>query len=177
MNDKLIIASVIGLVLLLTACTKSAKSTDQEAARRSLAQKGITYSEQAFTERVKNGDNDAVSLFLVAGMSPNAKDERGYPALMIAAMEGARECAEHLIVAGADFNARNNDGQTPLMGAALEGQTSMLRILLDSGADINARDKFKFTALMYADSRGHKDALQLLLNAGAQLLQSDQKKP
>ena len=160
--------SRISLLLVLPLLLLSACSSRQDRAKRDLNKKGIEYSEQAFVERAKDGDADAVKLFLTAGMKPNAPNNDGRPALVEAALAGREAIVDELLDAGADVNAKTKEEQTALMGAAINGNTRIANILLARGADANVKDDHGFTALMYADGAGKSQVRDILVKAGAQ---------
>jgi ankyrin repeat protein len=96
-----------------------------------------------------------VDLFIKAGAGAtvNAKDARGWTALMFAVTRYyAALDAQSLLAAGANVNDVNEDGQTALMLAAQTGSIELVMTLLGAGAgaSINATDKQGRTALMYA---------------------------
>ena len=55
------------------------------------------------------------------GLDVNAKDERGYTALMSAAKSGNFTVVNFLMDKGADADAKSNSGDTVLMFAAKSG--------------------------------------------------------
>ncbi|MBQ6002370.1 MAG: ankyrin repeat domain-containing protein, partial [Synergistaceae bacterium] len=72
-------------------------------------------SDDDFVELCKSGDAVKVEEAIINGANVNAKDNKGYTALMWAAEKGHTEIAEMLINHGADVNAENNSGFTALM--------------------------------------------------------------
>lgn len=149
-------------LLLLSAC-----GTAQERARKKLEQRGIQFTEQALVDSANKGDGDAVKLFLVAGMNPNAANADGRPALVAATLAGNETIADQLLDAGADVNTKTKDGQTPLMGAAVNGNTRIVNSFLSRGADLNVKDSHGFTAVMYAGGANKSEARAALVKAGA----------
>lgn len=79
---------------------------------------------------------------LAAGANPNARDEYGDTALMIAARQNPfPEVAAILLQKGADVNAKDDDGWTALMLAAFANPNpGMVKVLLDAGADVSAQN-------------------------------------
>jgi hypothetical protein len=138
-------------------------------AREKLAQKNITYSEEAFTRAVEDGDTGAVDLFLAAGMSPEAQDATGRTALINAASRGSDNISRKLLSRRADVNARDGAGSTALMEAALNDHKDTVRVLLEAGADVNLTDNNGQTALLRAAARGHSRIVRMLLNKGARI--------
>ncbi|MGH9846685.1 MAG: ankyrin repeat domain-containing protein [Blastocatellia bacterium] len=73
------------------------------------------------------------------GADPNAKNNVGATALMLAAGDHAK--VKLLLNKGADVNARSNSGATVLIIAAVyAGAADTVRALLDKGVDANAKD-------------------------------------
>jgi ankyrin repeat protein len=155
------------LLLLIPLFLLGACVTPQQRARHELDQKGIPFTEDSFIENAYTGDSDALTLFLVAGMKPNATNHDGRSALVVAALAGRETVVAQLLDAGADINARTKEGQTALMGAAVNGSTRIINLLLSRGADMNIKDSQEFTALMYADGANKSEVRELLVKAGA----------
>jgi ankyrin repeat protein len=149
---------------------------------------GIAYTPEAFITSVANHDMVAVTLFLRAGMDPNALSPQGIPALLLATMncDGKlrKDKATHadiataLIAHGADVNVAHemqppqlfpfgNGMWRPLSLATRLGCHSFMQYLLQHGAAIEASDDSGRTALIEAANRGLTEAAEILLNAGA----------
>lgn len=109
-------------------------------------------------------DAAGVRAALLDGARPNANDERGEPALLLAAQRGNLEIVQALIEAGANVNVSHRYGKTPLYAAASKGNIEMLRALIAAGAQVNAP---KETALVVAANTGNEEAVDVLLAAGA----------
>lgn len=144
-------------------------SPAMELAREQLAQKRIPYREDAFLKTLERGDVNTVKLFLAAGMNPNAKDEMGRTALMLAALNGHNHISHLLLDKGADVNARDDDGSTAIINAASNDHRGTLEGLLESGANVNAANKDGQTALLRAAKEGHTEIVRILLNKGAKV--------
>jgi ankyrin repeat protein len=118
--------------------------------------------------------------YLSEGADINAKNNRGYTALIVAAWYDNIDAVKILIDAGADINARSQQGLTALMVATLAIQP-----LITAGADINAKNNDGNTALMMLAERDvvgidnpgivaeslriNLDAVQQLITAGADI--------
>ena len=138
-----------------------------EEARTQLGQMGRSYSGTTLIESAENGDTPMVELLLTAGMSPQAKDPKGWTALMYAAWNGHTATVWALLDSGADVNAKNETGGTALIMAAMGGYTATVYALLNRGADVNAKDSEGWTALMYAAWNGHTATVHALLDRSA----------
>jgi len=158
----LILAQALGFFLI--ACPSTAKKSREELARR-----GIEFSERAFFQQVRDGQTQAVRLFLAAGMSADVK-EQGYTLLLEAARRGHSETALELIESGADVNARDPDGVTALMFSLIAGSTDVALKLIEKGAEVNSRDVDGRTALVEALTSENEippEIVESLLRRGA----------
>ena len=167
------ILMLIGLALhtvvslfVLSNCRPEPHS-NPEAARRQLTEKNIEFSVERFVKSIRDGNVEAVKLFLDAGMSPESADESGSPVLMNAAIKNDSSIAQLLVDHGANVNSRTKDGESPLMVAALMGATDTVKVLIKAGADLNARDNRGETPLAHAQSHNHTEVVELLKAAGA----------
>lgn len=119
---------------------------------------------------IRSGDVGAVQQLLADGVSPNLRDERGWPAVLLAAQLRQCECMRALVDAGADVNERISDtaknfrGYTALIMAP---GADVGRILLEAGADPNAASEHQMTALDVAVASQDVEYTQLLLANGA----------
>ena len=168
--------SLIALFVLLlagTTCDKHEQnamrdqlSANQQAARKKLEDKGVSYNQDAFYERVKNGDAFTVELFLAAGMNPNTRYEANTTVLMKAAAIGRADLVALLIDKGANVNGTDHFGRSALTFAIQDGaHTDIVRLLLKNGADPNVKLNDGRTPLLFTvDS---PDIVRALLEKGA----------
>lgn len=163
----LVMMGLVGLVAFMILQKSAAHSTPDQA-RRKLAEKGIEFSSIGFVKSVRDGNVEAVDLFLDAGISPESKDESGSTVLMNAAIKKDSAMTQLLIDHGADVNARTKEGETSLMIAALMGDADTAKVLLKAGADLNARDSRGESPLAHARSHYHGEVVALLESAGAE---------
>lgn len=113
---------------------------------------------------------DFVRMLLARGVQVDAKDSRGYTAMMYAAASwGAGNPIIRLLLdAAADVNARNIYRGTALMVATGKyGHVSTVQLLIDAGADTDLKDKFGHTALWYARSHHSRASVRVLEQARA----------
>src|SRR5262245_17796629 len=80
----------------------------------------------------------------------NARDERGYSALMLAAYCGGLEAAEVLLARGANPNGTDFAGNSVLMGAVFKGHLPLVRRLLEHGADPKLKNAAGLDAFDFA---------------------------
>ncbi len=147
-----IFALTLSLLFSLVAFGQSAPAKDErEAAQRQLAQRGIRFDVDSFILKIAEGDAATVKQFLVAGMSPSAKDEASIPLLAYAIWKGRDEIALTLIDRGADVNAAAGEQEkTMLIMAASCGRAQIVEGLLAKGANLEAKDKGGHTAFLSA---------------------------
>jgi ankyrin repeat protein len=111
-----------------------------------------------------------VKILIDAGADVNAKDARGWGALMKAAYNadldrGFADVAQVLVDAGADVEAPIGYGVRPLMLAAGYGEVAVVETLLHAGADVLARNDGGLTALMMVKQKHYVDVINLLHEA------------
>ena len=95
-------------------------------------------------------------------VDPDARDGRGFTALMFAAEGDTPEIVTLLIKADVDLNLQNNDGETALLVAVKRGRVDATRLLLMAGADLSLRDTEGFTALAWARKRDRTYLAQII---------------
>jgi len=162
--------------LLLASSSPSPRPTSQlEASRLQLAQKGIAATSANLIARVEQGDLQTVQLLLTAGVSPNTGDAQGWTPLMFAARDDRRDMARLLITSGADVNKKNKTGGTALIMAAMNNHSIMAETLIRKGARLDTQTAQGWTALTYAAWKGHGQIATLLLNKGAKTQIKDHK--
>jgi uncharacterized protein len=127
-------------------------------------------SEQLF-DAIRTGDIAGAKSRLVRG-DPNARNEEGMTALMLAANLGNLEMVQALIDSGADVNVTDERGFTALFHGCYNaecdrGYPDVVRALIDAGADVETRIVFGVRPLMYAAGYGEAGVVEALLEGGA----------
>lgn len=118
-----------------------------------------------FFRALQLDNSNAVAGLLLSGFDPNARDEKGQPALLLAMREEAFKSAELLLTQRhLEIDATNPAKETALMMAALKGHTDWCRRLIDRGAQVNREG---WSALHYAATGPQPQASALLLERGA----------
>lgn len=167
-------AMVLAVFLVMIFFTFIACSNPQESARNKLKKQGINYAADDFIfKAARNGDINAVELFLQAGIDINAADANGQTALMVAADNAQENVVFKLIENGANINAKDMRSHTALRYAAEAGHGNIVQTLLENGADLNVKSNTGATALMGASWAGYKDVVEALLNKGANVNEKD----
>jgi ankyrin repeat protein len=194
---RLVAAIALVVAALGAVLTYWQVAENPERVRSTLAQMGIPYDADAFVRHAEKGDVQVVSLFLRAGMAPDAKNPEGQTPLMRAAAQGRLEVARTLVAAGADpdtalpWAARYGHKDTvaflldkrpsplaigiAMVNAVIHGEDiDTVRMLLDKGADANLkaaditrRAESPEPALIEAINTNRLDIARLLLSRGA----------
>jgi ankyrin repeat protein len=99
---------------------------------------GLTFSSQAFLAEVSKNNEEAVDLFIKAGIPIDAKNDKEQTALMIAAEKGHVGILGKLAALDAALLTHADaGGNTALMNAARQGQEQSIKALIEKGADVN----------------------------------------
>ncbi|HEU4389544.1 MAG TPA: ankyrin repeat domain-containing protein [Blastocatellia bacterium] len=136
------------------------------ASQKALADAAIKTKQ---TDRSRVGLPDylaAMKILLAAKADVNARDDKGYTALLFAARWKADGVAQVLLDHGANVNEKADDGFTPLLAAVLNQSAEMVKSLLAKGADPNTTAN-EGSVLKFALQSRNSAIAQLLINAGA----------
>ena len=88
---------------------------------------------------VAAGDIDGLKAALAKEVDANARDAKGWTALMYAADKGRTLLVPPLLKAGADPDIRASDGATALFIAAVHGHSDIIGFLMKADADITIK--------------------------------------
>ena len=99
------------------------------------------------------GDIAGLQAALSAGAEVDARDGRGWTALMHAVSQGYVLLVEPLLEAGASPDVRAPDGATALFMAAVLGHTEVIELLSNRGADVSVKGPKGKTAVDVARTR------------------------
>lgn len=118
-----------------------------------------------FFRAVAADNAEEVAQLLARGFDPNARDERGQPAITVGLRDGSPKVVEVLLShPQLEPDALNAAGETPLMMAALRGNLTAMRRLAERGAAIQREG---WAPLHYAASGPSDEAVAWLLAQGA----------
>ncbi|KQM67628.1 hypothetical protein ASE75_01460 [Sphingomonas sp. Leaf17] len=125
-------------------------------------------------DAARGGRDDVIPALLQAGVDIEARDSRGFTALVLASYNDRLSTTALLLDAGAAPNGTGEDRvNTALMGVAFKGYADIARLLLDRGADVNRTNSVGQTALMMAALFGHRTIVDLLIDRGADIDATD----
>jgi len=114
-------------------------------------------------------DLEGVEDLLLRGVDVNAKDSKGFPALMWVVDNGYTEVAQLLIDNGAHIDAKDESGDTTLMLAAKVGHVGLVDVLIKNGANIDEKNNDGITALDYAIDMTQTEITQRLQQAAEEV--------
>lgn len=148
--------------------------------RNKLEEKAIPFEAEEFIGFIQRGDRETAGYFLLAGMSPNATDQDGTPALIWAVRSDHIElvrllifCSKHnaeLAYEDVEVDGRDRGGETALMWALKNGHDEIAELLIIEGADFDTlQNRDGDTALEWTAAHGNIDLMKLMLKEGAKV--------
>ncbi len=151
----------------LEAASSRIPDEEAEKARRYLGYIKVRPEAEALHRAVKEGRTYTIDLLLKAGVSVDARDEKGRTPLMLAALNGATTLADHLVKKGAALDAVDPLGTTALMLAVENEDDRIARQLIAAGAALDLADQSGRRALHRAILQEHPEIEAALLNSGS----------
>jgi ankyrin repeat protein len=122
----------------------------------------------------RNGNMQAVTDLLAAGVTPSAKSALDEYSLAEASRYAQGDIVDKLLGAGANPNQWGKDEESPLVGAVRAGSPSIVTTLLKAGAASSNKGDNGWP-LRVAVRLAERSIVQMLLDAGASLMERDQK--
>ncbi|MDH4162887.1 MAG: ankyrin repeat domain-containing protein [Nitrospirota bacterium] len=132
------IAAALLLVLLAGALLVYKEQLLHWYYAKKVVQQGMQFTDAAFLDEVAKNNEDAVDLFLRAGVNPEAVNGQGRTALMIASELGHDRLYTKLLDLSKEaLDQTDAKGNTALMLAARQGRERIVRSLVERGAAVN----------------------------------------
>jgi ankyrin repeat protein len=94
-----------------------------------------------------------------SNLNLDAKNHRGYSALMLAVYNGERDFCEALLRAGADVNSMDLTGNTVLMASAFKGNVEIVKLLMQFGAATSYKNHANMNVRDWAMMFGRTDVV------------------
>lgn len=141
----------------------------------------VAKSSKALIAAVRAGDLHRVEKLLEESVSPDSRDEKGFPALALAASAKNAAIVKALLSKGADVHATTNNIAEKIIDvpvawhAAALGSAETLRLILQAGAEPNTQDGKGISPLMAAAYLGNTETISVLIGAKADLEARDRK--
>lgn len=123
-----------------------------------------------------DGNLAKIKSLIEQGTNVNAKNNKGFTALMSASAMGHLEIVEYLISKGADVNAKTDEGFTALIGASMAGHIEIVEYLISQDADVNAMMDGGGTALDIAEINKKYNVANILRKAGGKAMLSEEQR-
>ena len=112
--------------------------------------------------------NESLQEIITHQAYPNAQNNDGETALLLACFYRQQEMVKILLKAGSNSNIAAVDGDTSLHAAVLGNcSKNIIRTIIYNGAYVNAANEKNVTTLMLASKEGNVDAIKVLISAGA----------
>ncbi len=143
--------------------------------KKRLSRKAGGCNDRGMIRCVKLGRTDLVKELVSFGISPNARDESGRPALAVAVRQGDWKMTHSLLDLGADINVADPSGVTPLMESISIADKHIFQRLLQAVPELNRRNQAGETALYLATKEGSTTFSRLLIQAGAEINLADKR--
>ena len=124
--------------------------------------------ETELAKAAERNELQTMERLIAEGVSADAKDGKGVPALVLAAIRGHLDALKLLRRHGAKITGSDpRNGGTALMAAVAKGKVDCAEALLEWGADKDAASGNGRTALHFAATSGQLECTQLLVRARA----------
>lgn len=159
------------LTLAALALTALPVRGDQAGAREQLEKDGIAFTQEAFLQKVAEGDVTHAVLFVEAGIDLSVKSPGNRTALWVATERRQLDVLKALIAAGVAPNEKNappvEGGKSIVFEAVDSGDAGFVRTLVEAGADAKTANEYGVPPLAEAARTGNLEMCEVLLKAGA----------
>ena len=168
--STLVLTCVSMLAYQVTA-SEGPSREERLAARKELTSIGVQFSVDALIRSIRENDEIAFELLLVAGVDASA--QRGATTPLLAAIShGRMEMAEALVGAGAELDTDDDSAADALLDAIVQNDDPAFGLLLAAGVDPSAR-RSNTTPLLTAVSHARTEMAKQLIAAGAEVDATD----
>ena len=164
MKKLLTVTLTAALAFGTLAVSASDDLTPKEQIIKQILQKKYNYDATGILKAVKNGDRDAISLFIASGYDPNTTIIK-LPAIYWAIKLKKADIVDKLLTAGVDPNQEVN-GKSLMAHAISNQDLETVKVLLKHGAKVNDMSAGK-SLLTLALSKKSDEISNLLIKAGA----------
>jgi len=113
------------------------------------------------------GALDTLSFIIDARAAIEAKDEKGWTAILHACRNNEQKSVELLLAKGASIKAKAADGKTALMLSVMERADALVLYLIKRKAQIEKRDENGWSLLFYACQEARRELVKTLLEKRA----------
>jgi ankyrin repeat protein len=159
------------LTLAALALTALPVRGDQAGAREQLEKEGIAFTQEAFLQKIAEGDAKHAALFVEAGIDPSVKNQVNRTALWVATERRQLDVLKALIAAGVAPNEKNapsvESGKSIVFEAVDSGEAAFVRTLVEAGADGKMANEYGVPPLAEAARTGNREMCEILVKAGA----------
>jgi ankyrin repeat protein len=172
MFKKITTLFIVLVSLFMFACNTRTgnEPLTPDMAKNMIKLRGFEPTDAGFVKAVKSNDTAIFKTFYDAGISANAKDEKGESALN-AAIQNSEMKTIKALVEKADINLKDGLGNSPMYLAFQKKNETAFNLLLEKGADVNASGtsgKVTNQSLLYlVVTRERDDLIKTLLEKGA----------
>ncbi len=159
------------LTLASLALVAPPARSDEAGARKALEKDGIAFTQDAFLQKVAEGDAQHAALFVEAGIDPSVRNSANRTALWIATEQRQLAVLQALLAGGVTPNEKNappvEGGKSIVFEAVDSGDAAFVRTLVEAGADAKTANDYGVPPLAEAARRGRLEMCEILLKAGA----------
>ncbi len=147
---------------------KAAVTADKKAVKKIIESiDGGGPAEASLIKACAAGNFELARNIIELGADVNARDRRGYTALIWAVDKRFAQIVDLLLNSGANINLGDGFGYTPLIWAVDRDDLACVKKLLERGASVDSADGKGVTPLMWAAIKKRRDIARELLSRGA----------